>query len=141
MRKRIPRTVPALHHRLNLLRSPRFRAVRERSSRILEASRITVFTHKMGGLCMLVQSSERPRRTTKALVRAANTIVLAASNTKRPVNDARRSAPRPSPPPLPPHPQSVGGAGGPWIMSPCVSVPGILLIGSHYDSAWTDGGS
>ena len=68
-----------------------------------------------GGLCMLAQSSDRPRRTTNALVNAAKTMALAAIRTNNPVNDARRSAPLPSLPPFPPPPQprSVGGAGGP----------------------------
>ena len=47
-------------------------------------------TQRMGGLGMAAQSSDRPRRTTKALVKAANTMVLAASRTNSPVNDARR---------------------------------------------------
>ena len=57
---------------------------------MLEASSTAVFTNRIGGLGMLAQSSESPRRTTKALVNAANTMVLAASSTNSPVKDARR---------------------------------------------------
>src|SRR5580700_9106400 len=60
---------------------------------MLDASRTTVFTNRIGGQCMEVQSSDRPRRTTNALLKAANTMVLAASSTNNPVNDARRLTP------------------------------------------------
>ena len=75
---------------------------------------MTVLTSRMGGLGIETQSSLRPRRTTMALVKAANSMVLAASRTHNPVKDARRNAPRPSDPPLsPPQPPSTGGGGGP----------------------------
>src|SRR5262249_18644760 len=104
-----------------------FSARRARSSTTLESSRIAVLTKRILGLAIPAQSSERPRRTTKALVNAAKTMVLAANNTNKPVNDARRDAPRPSdPPPSPPHPRSTGGGGGPLIVS-FVSVPAIFI--------------
>src|SRR4051812_29203725 len=116
-----------LHQRLNWLRLPFLSDRRERSSTTLEASRTAVLTNRIEGLAMLAQSSERPRRTTKALVKAAKTMVLAAISTKRPVNEARRDEPRPSePPPPPPHPRSIGGGGGPFKMS-CVSDPAIPI--------------
>src|ERR1019366_5438074 len=78
-----------------------------------------VLSNRMGGFAMEAQSSLRPRRTTMALVKAANSMVLAASMTNRPVNDARRKAPRPSKasPPPPPQPPSTGGGGGPCMTS------------------------
>src|SRR5690348_10239281 len=127
IRNAIPSPVATLHHRLKLLRSPFFKARREKSSTMLEASRTAVLTHRIGGFGMLVQSSESPRRTTIALVKAANTMVLAASSTNSPVNDARRDDPRPSGPPPPPHPRSIGGGGGPLIMS-CVRDPAIFIF-------------
>src|SRR5450759_924284 len=114
-RNSMPRAVPAVHQPLNLARAPDLSARRANSSATLDASRIAVLTSRMGGLGIETQSSLRPRRTTMALVKAANSIVLAASNTYNPVNDARRNAPRPSepPPPPPPQPPSAGGRGGP----------------------------
>src|SRR4051812_44500304 len=105
-----------LHQRLNWLRLPLFSDRRERSSTMLEASSTAVLIHRIEGLAMEAQSSERPRRTTKALVNAAKTMVLAAISTKSPVKEARRDEPRPSepPPPPPPQPRSTGGGGGPF---------------------------
>src|SRR3954452_20535234 len=114
-----------VHQRLNWLRLPFLSDRRERASTTLEASSTVVFTNRICGLGMVAQSSESPRRTTNALVNAAKTMVLAASSTKRPVNEARRDEPRPSePPPPPPHPRSTGGGGGPFNMS-CVMDPAI----------------
>src|SRR5450759_416863 len=108
-RKSTPRAVPAVHQPLNLARAPDLSARRASSSARLDASRIAVLTSRMGGLGIETQSSLRPRRTTMALVKAAKSMVLAASNTYNPVNDARRNAPRPRPseppPPPPPPPQ------------------------------------
>ncbi len=70
----------------------------------------------MRGSGIATQSLDIPRRTTKALVNAANTMVLAANSTIKPVMDARREAPRPSESPPPPKPPPCGGAGG-WMMS------------------------
>src|SRR3954447_15224478 len=98
----MPRPVAMLHHKLNWLRLPFLSDRRERSSTMLEASSTAVLTNRMEGLDMVAQSSERPRRTTKALVKAANTMVLAAMRTNRPVKEARREDPRPSEPPPPP---------------------------------------
>src|SRR5450759_4246108 len=110
----MPRAVPAVHQPLNLARPPDLSARRASSKARLDASRIAVLTSRIGGLGIEAQSSLRPRRTTMALVKAANSMVLAASNTYNPVNDARRNAPRPSEPlPPPPQPPSTGGRGGP----------------------------
>src|SRR5689334_12049533 len=98
----------------------------------LEASRNAVFTQRMLGSGMGDQSSERPRRTTYALVKAAKTMALAARRTISPVKEARRDAPQSRPPPPPPHPPRSGGAGGPLMMSE-VMVPGMTLrrVGLH----------
>src|SRR5947207_7687885 len=120
-----PKPVPMVHQVLNLPRDLTFRARRAISSATLEASSTAVFTHRICGLAMLAQSSERPRRTTSALVSAANTMLLAASKTYKPVNEARREEPRPSEPPPSPQPGSTGG-GGPCRIS-CVSDPAIFL--------------
>src|ERR1035441_11073695 len=114
-RKREPRLVAAVHQRLNFVRARDFSARRARSSATLDASRIAVLSNRMGGFAMEAQSSLRPRRTTMALVKAANSMVLAASRTNKPVNEARRKAPRPPkpPPPSPPPPPPTGGGGGP----------------------------
>ena len=112
----MPRTVPAVHQPLNFARPWDFSARRATSRATLDDSRIAVLSSRIGGLGVETQSSLRPRRTTMALVKAANSMVLAASRTYNPVNDARRKAPRPSglPPPLPsPQPPSTGGGGGP----------------------------
>src|ERR1035438_2143424 len=114
-RKRKPRMVAAVHQPLNFARARDFSARRATSRATLDASRIAVLSSRMGGFAMEAQSSLRPRRTTRALVKAANSMVLAASITNKPVNDARRKAPRPSkpPPPSAPPPPSPGGGGGP----------------------------
>src|ERR1700722_19231973 len=67
---------------------------------------------RMRGSGKVIQSFDMPRRTTKALVKAAKAMVVAASSTNSPVMDARREAPRPSEPPPPPKPPPRGGAGG-----------------------------
>jgi len=64
-----------------------------------------VFTKRIGGLGMLAQSPERPRRNTNAQVERANTIMLAASSTNRPMKEAPRDAPRE---PSSPHGLSTG---------------------------------
>src|SRR3954454_14277926 len=134
-RKRMPSTVATVHQRLKALRSRFLSARRAKSRTRLEARRITVFAQRIGGLTRLIQSSEMPRRTTKALTNAEKTMVVAASSTNRPVKDARRDAPRPSgPSPPPPQPRSIGGGGGPFRTS-CVIEPGI------YASLRTSGGS
>src|ERR1039458_1688096 len=65
----------------------------------------------MGGFAMEAQSSLRPRRTTMALVKGADSMGLRASKPNKPVNEARRKAPRPSkpPPPSPPQPPKPQG--------------------------------
>src|SRR3954451_23769577 len=124
-RKRMPSTVATVHQRLKALRSRFLSARRAKSRTRLEARRITVFAQRIGGLTRLIQSSEMPRRTTKALTSAEKTMVVAANSTNRPVKDARRDAPRPSgPSPPPPQPRSIGGGGGPFRTS-CVMEPGI----------------
>ena len=77
----MPSAVPAVHQPLNLARPPALSARRAISSATLEASRMPVLTSRMGGLGIETQSSLRPRRTTMALVKAANSMVLAASRT------------------------------------------------------------
>src|ERR1035438_2803483 len=129
-RKRRPSAVPAVHQPLNFERPPDFSARRANSSARLDASRTPVLINRMGGFAIDAQSSLRPRRTTIALVKAANSIVLAASRTYKPVNDARRNAPRPAkPPPPPPAPApapSTGGGGGQCNTS-CVIDPDIPI--------------
>src|ERR1035437_10968227 len=92
-RNKMPSAVAAVHQTLNLERSPAFRACRERSSTMLEISSTTVFTQRMGGLGGPVQSSERPRGITNAVVNAANTMGVAASSTNSPANAVRRDEP------------------------------------------------
>src|SRR4051794_26550378 len=98
----MPRAVAMVHHRLNWLRLSFLSDRRERSSTMLDVNSTAVFTNRIAGLGMVAQSSERPRRTTNALVNAAKIMVLAAMSTNRPVNEARREEPRPSEPPPPP---------------------------------------
>src|ERR1019366_1953545 len=127
-RKRKPRMVAAVHQRLNFVRSRDFSARRAKSRATLDASRIAVLSNRMGGFAMEAQSSLRPQHRTMALVKAANSMVLAASRTNKPVNDTRRNAPRPSKlsPPPPPQPPSTGGGGGPCMTSRVID-PDILI--------------
>ena len=99
IRNRTPSTAPVLHQELNFEQLPAFRARRASSSAKLEPSKTAVFRKRIGGLGMLVQSLERPRRNTNAPVNAANTIVVAASSTNRPMKEAPRRAPGPPEPP------------------------------------------
>src|SRR5476649_760940 len=93
-----------LHQVLNLPRIPALRARRAISSARLDASSTAVFTQRMGGLAMLAQSSERPRRTTSALVSAATTWGLPPTRknnpvTKPPATRRRNHRHRPNPDP------------------------------------------
>src|SRR5579871_1712245 len=113
-RKRIPSPVAIVHQRLNRVRLPAWSLRRPCSSAKLEASRITVFRNRIGGLCTLTQSVEISRRINKAAVKAMNTTVLETRRRKTRMNDARREEPA-----VPgssggeslPQPGSVGGDG------------------------------
>src|SRR5581483_1212063 len=134
IRNRIPSAVPALHQVLNSVRRPALRTRRSHSRMMLLAASAAVFQYRILGKGMRTQSFESPRRTTSALLRAANSITIAAKKTIRPVNEARRDAPRPPDPP-PPKSRPSGGAGGPFMMSD-VAEPAItpLSQGHHYAS-------
>ncbi len=123
----MPSAVAAVHQKLKPSRWPLLRATRARSRTALDASSTAVFTHSSGGLRMAIQSSDVLWRIQKAMLRATKTMPVAASKTNRPMNDARRSAPRPSGPLPSPPPQSTGGGGGPWI-TPDGREPRITLL-------------
>jgi hypothetical protein len=93
---------------------------------MLEVNSTPVLIQRIRGSGVFTQSFESPRRTKNALLNAANSMTLAASNTSNPVMEALREAPRPplSPSP-PPKPVAAGGAPRPPIISVVID-PGML---------------
>src|SRR5437763_16844499 len=105
-----PSTSVTYNQRLNPLTeklAPAASDLRENSNVTLLAIRTAVFNQRTRGSAVRTQSFEIPFRTTRALVKAAKSITMAASAIHMPVRQTRRLPAQPwesGPPPPPPNP-------------------------------------